>query len=211
VRAFFNLGLLACVVFAPATCWADAADPASFDGIPREYRAEITVLPPSNAAPGPRRSAVAERHGEPPTDRELEERWYGWQTLAVDGIWVSGLALALAGVGQDREVNGLLVGAGWVYALGAPTVHLFHGRTGTAAESLVMRVAAPAFAAPLGEKLGGGRGAAGATLLALSAAVLVDDLLLSRESVPCEPETVSFVPVLQPLSSGFELGVGGRF
>lgn len=64
--------------------------------------------------------------------------WYGYQTLAVDALAVGMIYIA---VSQDSDSNRLdLVGFG-TYLLGAPLVHVAHGRI-AALPSLGMRVGA---------------------------------------------------------------------
>ena len=71
-------------------------------------------------------------------------RWYGWQTLTVDG---GSLALGgtLLGLGAEsstvRAVGGSLLAGG--YVLGAPTVHWAHGRIGRGFISLGLRASVP--------------------------------------------------------------------
>src|SRR5215467_11328850 len=65
-------------------------------------------------------------------DEERETRWYGWQTLLVDG--------AAIGLGVATRNAGVFLGA---YALGAPIVHVAHERFGEAAGSLGLRVVMP--------------------------------------------------------------------
>lgn len=64
-------------------------------------------------------------------------RWYGWQTLATDA---AGIGLLFA-AGASPENSGVLIGVGApVLILGAPAVHVAHGKWGTGALSLGIRV-----------------------------------------------------------------------
>ncbi len=88
-----------------------------------------------------------------PSPAEAAARtWYGGQVLAVDGAsaisLTTGIALASAtGAGgsaiADVAVAGLLLGGAGTYALGAPVVHIAHGRVGAAALSLGLRIGLP--------------------------------------------------------------------
>jgi hypothetical protein len=77
---------------------------------------------------------------EPHVEQEPRagSRWYGWQTLTVDG---AALVLGLAGAGLgSADGAGLALGG---YLLGAPTVHLVHDRAGVGLASLGLRIGAP--------------------------------------------------------------------
>jgi hypothetical protein len=72
-------------------------------------------------------------------------RWYGWQTLAVDGASVAlrGSAISLT---RQSEVSPWTV-VGWAgvgsFAFGAPILHLVHANPGRALASFGLRVGAP--------------------------------------------------------------------
>jgi hypothetical protein len=80
------------------------------------------------------------------------KRWYGWQTMAVDG-----LALGLTVTGLTSELPALTsVGLG-TYALGPPVVHAAHGKVGTGLASFGIRVLAPVGGGALGFGVAGAR------------------------------------------------------
>jgi hypothetical protein len=78
---------------------------------------------------------VAPNHGE------LERRWYGWQTLAVDG---AALSLTLGGFADAPKSGavGLLAGGALTFVVGAPVVHIFQGNV-YGFVSLMLRVGLP--------------------------------------------------------------------
>ena len=69
----------------------------------------------------------------PPT--RVKEHWYGWQTLGTDGV-AALLASGALATGGDGTFWGLSIGT---YALGAPSVHLAHGRPWVATGDFVLR------------------------------------------------------------------------
>ncbi len=77
-------------------------------------------------------SANAEKSAE-----SASSSWYGWQTLGTDA---AGIGLLIA-AGASPENSGVLIGVGApMLVLGAPVVHAAHGRWGTGAASLGIRV-----------------------------------------------------------------------
>lgn len=87
----------------------------------------------------------------PPDDRieDESERWYGWQTLALDGtaavLWLSAIPAT-----EQAEVNLLATGA-LTFALGAPIVHVAHSRPWVGAGTFVLRVASPVLGTMVGQ------------------------------------------------------------
>ncbi|HVH44450.1 MAG TPA: hypothetical protein VM925_18985, partial [Labilithrix sp.] len=148
--------------------------------------------------------------GRPPT-----RRWYGWQTLITDGAALFATPFVpTAGLG--------------IYLGGAPVVHLTHGRFGTAAVSLGLRVGAPVAGFLTGAALRGfssdcgfdGRcgydtavfGVLGGAL-GVVAAVTVDAAVLAREEVPVEkPKSTALRPHASPRrEGGFDVGLAGTW
>jgi hypothetical protein len=102
----------------------------------------------------PRRAAAAEwdnpnpipaAHYDWPT-RDVEGRWYGYQTLLADAASLTIGAVAFSrrnAPNADRnfsppQILGLV---SWgTYLLGSPGIHLLHGRTEEAGNSLALRV-----------------------------------------------------------------------
>lgn len=77
-------------------------------------------------------------------DEAIPRRWYGWQTLALDGA-AMGLGLGGARVAERHTGLGVaLGGSGLVlYAFSAPTLYWVRGRPVAAGTSLALRVALP--------------------------------------------------------------------
>src|SRR5262249_38636350 len=98
-----------------------------------------SVSPPAPLPPRPVLTFAAARA---PADRPPASgprRWYGGQTLAVDGAAV---AVLVGSAGANFRAGGYLALA--VYALGPPAVHVTHGNYGRAGASLGIRLVAPA-------------------------------------------------------------------
>ena len=113
----------------------------------------------------------------------FEPRWYGWQTLMVDGA-----AILIA---SDVSVP--------IYVLGGPIVHWSHGNVGRGFGSLGLRVGAPLLlaAAFVGGCDGNGDvgclglGALMGLLLGAGAAIAIDAAAIARDTVEVEDD-VSF-------------------
>jgi hypothetical protein len=122
--------------------------------------------------------------------------WYGWQVMASDAA-VVGLFTTAANLDDTWGAAAAIAGAA-VYALGAPTLHLAHGKPGAAALSFGLRVggAALPFLA-LGTVLdgkGGGSDLASAVVLGAAGAVVgvaLDWVLLSHTD-PDPPPVMLF-------------------
>jgi len=161
----------------------------------RSSSGQVVVLCPF-AAPGAETAAS--------TAPRTETKWYGWQTLLVDGV-TSTTGLLLIGSGnyelQDAGL-GILVGG---YALGGPVVHWANGQVGKGFASLGLRVGAPLVAGLSGALVGaafsgdscGGRvcndtgvavGAVLGTVGGVIAALVIDTAVLARKTVKVEPE-----------------------
>ena len=161
---------------------------------------------------------VPERVDEP---KELR-RWYGYQTLVIDGAALAGsLALTVGRERSDRTDNGARMLA-LPYLIGflvSPWVHAFHGRVGTAFGSLALRALAPALGAVAGlsglcaasgsEKRCQKEGAvwglfAGALLVAA-----IDIGAMSYETVDPAESAALVVPFVAPLDDGVIAGLSG--
>lgn len=127
-----------------------------------------------------------------------ERRWYGYQTLAIDGAAV-GFGV-LSGISDGRMSRTVfdIAGVG-TYLLGGPFVHLAHGHIGKGLGSFGIRVGAPlaclliatmlgAAAAPNndgGAKLGGAvTGVEYGMLFGVVTASILDFAILAHEDVP---------------------------
>ncbi len=163
--------------------------------------------------------------------------WYGWQTLASDGVSLGlvatsvGLWLADPSVQPSRGVHviePLAVAGATLFALGAPAIHWAHGRVGTGFGSFGIRVGAGGlFALGLG-MIAFGQPCSGfgctntngdaaeiglGTFLAIAGAVtppVLDALYFAHE--PARPKRAAYVaPSLVPVKGGATLGLAGAF
>lgn len=143
-----------------------------------------------------------------PAQTESERRWYGWQSLLIDGASVSLLAVDGALISTaargDASFNagsillvfgpGVLGGLGYLF--GGPVVHWAHGKVGTGFASLGLRVGAPLAGLGIGALLQGvfghdntAGGAIGAAAGAV-AAMAIDDAFLAHETTaPSSPRS----------------------
>ena len=140
---------------------------------------------------------------------DVARRWYGDQSLVVDGTAV-GVTLIGGGVvlGTAGDITGLVVGAGTIglggltYLIGSPIVHLAHGRGGIAGASLGLRTV-PAIPVSLLfalRPLKVGPGVALVTAIPVTAlgAMAVDDFVLAYETT----SRVSIVPMVDRETRG---------
>jgi hypothetical protein len=188
------------------------------------------------SAPPPTLSTAApSTRGEPAEDsvvRPRESRWYGWQTLLVDVP-----AIVAFAVPSPRGPAALTYAGLGLYALGAPAVHLGHGRGGIAAADLGLRVGAPLvlgfvgmaieFATTTPQPCGSGpcssfRGVEGFALGFAGgsvAAVIVDASVLAYEKADPEVHAamrasrppVRIAPIVAAGPRGGSVGIGGTF
>jgi hypothetical protein len=168
---------------------------------------------------------------------EMQEHWYGWQTLAMDAAWVGLLGIAVTAIAVDPAFNDegapnavaiiAMVPAVPTYLFGAPIVHAAHGHWDRAGASLALRIGAPIVLGYLGSGLGTltcpGKasdtsnyhcvnGATGAGAIAgLVAAISLDAALLARERVPNRPSAGGWSPTVSLNRSGFSVGLGSEF
>jgi hypothetical protein len=214
--------------FPPADASAAAAQPAAETPQP-------TAVPSATATPGPTTPFPVPAAPPPtqPSSRDAREaddlskqapgqdkprrRWYGWQTLLVDGL--TGMATIAALDSRDRsDVAGafVFVGAG-AFVVGTPIVHFAHGHAGKGLASLAIRGGC---AGALG--LGAGKEAPqlmALLLLGLVAAIPIDAAILAREDVSAERaagtgpaiESLHLASTLDPPARGFTLSAVGRF
>lgn len=100
------------------------------------------VAAPARAEPAPSASLATETQ---PSERSAPgRRWYGWQTLAIDGAAI-GVGLTGAHLLDDHRAAGVSLGATGLlgYSFSGPLVHWAHDRRGAAALSLALRVGLP--------------------------------------------------------------------
>jgi hypothetical protein len=86
---------------------------------------------------------------------QQERRWYGWQTLSVDGgaaaLGLAALAIELRDVPPNEALTGsLLLGGGLAYMAGGPAIHLLHDRPLQALGSFGLRGGLTLFGGALG-------------------------------------------------------------
>lgn len=183
--------------------------------------------PPSGAAvpgdwspPAPAWPAVDQPGAEQPAPDG--RRWYGWQTLASDGITIG---LLLTAAGSDGEAGGLATLSLATYLLAPPIIHASHDRVGVSFASLGVRVGLPlggmmvgAASADCGGEddemfCGLSEAAIGFTLSALSAMV-IDGAFLAWEPPPerqRDAARISISPAVKPVRGGASAGVLGVF
>jgi hypothetical protein len=199
--------------------------PAHADDTPAEHTQETRTAIPAPLGVAP--TVGASDRAQPPV---TESRWYGWQTLLVDGasVAVAGASLTL---NEEALAAGLLLGASG-YAVGAPIVHLSHGQPVKALVSLGFRaLTGGAGMLLLGLGASGGMyglllGAAAGAML-LPGAMVIDAAWLAREDVPSSSKDASrsrltlpasrrthavrLAPTLEVQPTRFSAGLHGTF
>ena len=121
-------------------------------------------------------------------------RWYGWQTLIVDGAATIALLVAVAPNSDSSSNHGDgLAAVTALYVLGPPVVHAAHGHVGKAFLSLGIRAIGPLFiAGAVGTSASnsGGRAGLGVLgILAIPAAIAIDSAAIAREDLPQSTST----------------------
>ena len=138
-------------------------------------------------------------------------RWYGWQTLLIDGVSIglvigavstAGPFISFSGRDKDQTLStSLAVMSLGTYVLGAPTVHGLHGHGLKALGSLAMRIGGPAAIGLLGwgfgtgiekilDRLGVADAGAGIGVFAgFVTPIVLDAAWLAEEVIP--PESVA--------------------
>ena len=158
-----------------------------------------------------------------------ESGWYGGQTLGVDGVALALFALGAANGGSNPSTaTSLMVTSGITYVLGGPVIHIAHGRYGTAAASLGVRLAAPVVGGAVGgvagavlfgaasnstgALIGGATGAIFGLGTGVIVASVLDSAVLAHRTARA-PERTGFQwsPVAAPVKGGATAGVVGRF
>lgn len=149
-------------------------------------------------------------------------RWYGWQTLTVDAGVLATSAIAGGATGAV-EVPAVTLVAG--YLLGGPIVHWAHGRYGTGAASLGVRIGAVAVGTGVGALIGAPMqtdqpfdaslavGMVLGGLIGATGGMALDAALLAR--APARPKTVetSWIPSVgyDPQRRAVQLGLASSF
>jgi hypothetical protein len=161
---------------------------------------------------------------------QTESYWYGWQTLTSDAASISAVG---TGIKFETAPLAYLGVAG--YYLGAPIVHIAHGRVGVAFASLGLRLGLPSLGGAIGfatagpctesERRGffgcafhGWNEAAIGGLIGLGAAIAIDSALLAHGKRPVDPPRESGMPRLTSVAPSYDpatraaaVGVGGTF
>ncbi|MEP7051485.1 MAG: hypothetical protein ABJB12_14085 [Pseudomonadota bacterium] len=156
------------------------------------------------------------------------DRWYGYQTLALDGAALGFFVAGLSTAG-DPEAGPLLGLSAATYLLGAPAVHAAHSNWTGLGLSVASRVVFPVSGGALGaardqcdahndRDLCGVAGPALGTLLGISAAIALDAAVFAYEpraeaepASPTLPRSVTATPFARADKSRVLLGVSGAF
>jgi hypothetical protein len=127
------------------------------------------------------------------------ERWYGWQSLCIDGASLITLLAASAASDSKSDASAVLAYSAVAgYLLGGPTIHFIHENPGRALGSLVLRTAVPIGFGYIGAALEhcspdadlcGLGGAVLGGALGIATAVVVDAAALGYEEMSPEPDT----------------------
>jgi len=200
---------------------------SAFSAPPRLHNTAFPVRPLSSVVPasqGPATPVVpaaqapaAAADARPKMAPFVVKRWYGWQPLVADGA-------AFTAASAFRSPGILFVG----YAIGAPTIHLFHGQPVRAVKSLGIRAAIPAAAALAGcaasdalfrEKLARpcAEGASFGLLAGMAAAIAIDASTLSfdparaKDVAVSKRTTTALLPGVAFVSGGARVEVRGTF
>jgi hypothetical protein len=174
----------------------------------------VVVVTMALALVGQRAQADATAEEEPPAHVAS----YHGEVLVVDGVAVGLLG---AGMGMEWTTGGGGGGAffgvvsGSLYLVGAPLTHMTRQRYGRAALSAAIRVGLPLLGVVVADLLPREPGTIGAHYFVMGVGALVacalDALVLAKGDPPPPERQRSWTPVATPASSGFTLGVTGRF
>lgn len=169
------------------------------------------------------RSAAAQEHeADEPKAEERERHWYGWQTLATDGVSFTMMGLGVGSIihettsyrsTDNHTTSGFLIATGAAgYLFAAPTVHALHGHWGKAGASLALRggplVLGTGIIAAGGNKAGALGG--GVIFLGVLAALIVDSAVVANEDVVPAPRT-AIAPTYDPKSRAGGLSFAAEF
>lgn len=111
-------------------------------------------------------------------------RWYGWQTLILDG---SAVALSSIGIGLATQRNSagagaaLLIAGGLTQLLGPPIVHWAHRNVGRGFASLAFRTVLPAVGLLLGAAAGSDHSSSDQVVAMFAGAALGDALAITLD------------------------------
>ena len=179
-----------------------------------------------------RNAAADEPAADEPKPADVKREWYGWQTLATDGVSFAAMGMGFGSfvhemtssrTGDNHATSILLTGAGFGgYIFGAPAVHAAHGHWGKAGASFGMRTGPLALCGVIAVASSGQRGndsnaAAGACAVLLFfgtiATVAVDSAVIAREDVvpPPPPAQVSLAPSYDPKTKAGSVSFVAQF
>ncbi len=180
-----------------------------------------------------RTAAADEPEADEPKPANVTREWYGWQTLATDGVSFAAMGMGFGSfihemnsnrTGDNHATSILLTGAGFGgYIFGAPTVHAAHGHWGKAGASFGMRTGPLALCGVIAAASAGqnsnSHAAAGACAVLLFfgtiATVAVDSAIIAREDVvPPPPSTsaqVSLAPSYDPKTHTGSVSFAAQF
>ena len=163
--------------------------------------------PPPNYAPAPNYyyPPPGYYYGPPPRPKRT---WYGWQTLASDGLAIT-LLYAAAQSSHGGDGRGLAYGSLLIYNIGAPTIHFGHGNYLLGGLSLAVRslptmliVAEPRDDETL----------VLFTLLSIPAMIAIDASLgREEEETPSKGYALKVGPTAAATKNGGLVGLGGQF
>jgi hypothetical protein len=142
-----------------------------------------------------------------PATLEEPTRWYGWQTLTVDGL-ATGAFLATVLLVDDMDARGLGAGASFTaWFVGAPAIHIAHRRVARGFISLGLRLALPLAGAGLALATCSGSGefaCLGPAMVGITAGIaapsVIDAVWLAYEPPKSKPKRAE-------LGSLFQVGI----
>jgi hypothetical protein len=188
-------------------------------------QAAATDAPPPAATPAPARKRKPwkewlDREAPLPVESEATQRiWYGWQTLLVDGLSLTAIAVAAA-----EEEGAMWFGAG-LLLLGSPIVHFAHLNVAHGFYSLAIRAASGGlmalgaavavgddfFVESDGDSETTGTVVAVVGLLGVAAAVVLDASLFGWEERPQARTFELVTPLIDPVRGHFGVGYARSF
>lgn len=185
-----------------------------------QQNGQIVVL-----CPGTESNPSGRAEAPPEVTTTTERKWYGWQTLMVDGI-THGVSTVLLVGAVSAQSEGMLSTAASLYIsgylLGGPIVHWSNGQVGKGFASLGIRAGAPIVLGLTGAALGSGDGDTAGSLAVLgvisgvATAIALDAAVLARKTVTVQRTAT---PKLQwtpnaaydSRRQAVTVGVGGTF
>lgn len=223
----------------PARAEAVPAPPAAAPVVPPPAAPAVEPaagLPPAPSAPvgtspAPAKAELLTHQSAAPDDEETGDettgelgprrKWYGWQTLVVDGASFGAILMSASanrrGLG-DEAASGLVLVGLLGYGLGPGVVHFLHHNTGRGFASFGLRLGMPIAGAIVGAAAASGcnrflceaDGAAVGLLAGVGGAIAIDAVLLAYEDLrPTRPTLGSLTPLFVVAPGRAVVGVGG--